>query len=247
VLPQLTVVRDNVPTADVVFHLAWSGVTADVRNDPRRMDENVALGLRFLSAAQRCWVGLGSQAEYGPVAGVLREDLPLRPVTPYGEAKVRLAVEAQQRCAAAGIRFVWLRLVAAYGPKDDERHLIPSVILKLLARAKPALTSGQQKWDYLYVDDVAEAICRAGCESSVSGAFNLASGEPHRVREIVETIRDMIDQRLPLGFGELPDQPMELTADVARLKQAVGWSPRVTLREGLQRTVAWYSARVTPR
>lgn len=252
-LPQLELIRDDCVAvernhAEVVFHLAWSGVTAGLRDDVELMQSNVALGLSLLEAARRggcrCWVGLGSQAEYGPVAGVLREDLPLRPNTAYGAAKVRLATEAEQRCLAAGMRFAWLRLCAAYGPMDDERHLIPSVILKLLAKQKPMLTLGEQKWDYLYVDDAAAAICRVGSDANAHGTFNLAAGQSRRVREIVEMIRELIDPCLPLGFGELPDESRQLEVDIDRLTMATGWRPRVALRDGLQRTVSWYSARM---
>jgi len=134
-------------------------------------------------------------------------------------------------------------LLATYGPKDDIRHLIPTVILKLLASERPALTPGEQRWDYLFVEDAAEAIYRVAVTPNVQGIFNLGSGKAHTVRSIVERIRDLIDPNLPLGFGEIPyrpDQIMHLQADITKLQDATGWSPRVGLDEGLRRTVDWY-------
>lgn len=248
VLPQIKLIRGDLNAVqraapEAVYHLAWSGVTTDSRDDPQRAEENIAASSRLLEAVVwsgcKCWIGLGSQAEYGPHDAVLREDLPAQPVTPYGEAKLRVADLSRQACADAAIRWVWLRLLATYGPKDDERHLVPMVIGKLLARERPALTSGEQRWDYLYVEDAAEALYQAA-QSKAEGAFNLASGDARPVREIVERIRDLIDPALPLGFGEVTAPVSNLEADIARLKQATGWAPRVPLEQGLKATVNWY-------
>lgn len=233
---------------EVVFHLAWYGVTSAERNDPRQVTHNVAGSLQLFEAARRggcrCWVGVGSQAEYGPHhEGALTEELPTRPVTTYGVSKLCVGMLTRELCELAGVRHVWFRLLATYGPKDDERHLIPAVIRQLLAGRRPSLTPGGQRWDYLYVEDAAEALCRAAEDESVRGVFNLGSGEARTVRGIVERIRDMVDPSLPLGFGEVPyrpDQQMHLQADVTRLRAATGWAPRTSLEDGLRRTLEWY-------
>jgi nucleoside-diphosphate-sugar epimerase len=170
-----------------------------------------------------------------------------KPVTAYGVAKLAAGLSTAKMSELAGIRHVWLRLLSAYGPGDDVRHLLPSVILDLLARKKPALTLGEQVWDYLYVDDAATAIC-AVLEHQVAGVFNLASGTTATIRSIVEQIRDLIDRSLPIGFGEIPyrsDQVMHLEADITRLTSATGWRPAVGLDRGLQRTVEWYRENLT--
>jgi UDP-glucose 4-epimerase len=189
------------------------------------------------------WVGLGSQAEYGAVEGRLSEELPPKPVTAYGVSKLCLCLMTEKLCAMTETRFLWLRLLAAYGPMDDPRHLLPSVINQLLDGERPALTPGEQRWDYLYIEDAAEAICRLALETSASGVFNLGSGDALTVRSLVETVRDLIDPALPLGLGDVPyrpDQVMHLEGDLAKLTTATGWRPEVTMEEGLRRTLAWH-------
>jgi UDP-glucose 4-epimerase len=135
----------------------------------------------------------------------------------------------------------WVRVAAVYGPGDDPKHLIPSTIRSLLAGKKPALTRGEQKWDYLYVEDAARALARIAA-TGATGSLNLASGETVVIRELVEQIRALIDPSLPLGFGDdsyREDQVMNLEADITRLRSATGWKPEVGLEEGLRRTVAW--------
>ena len=232
---------------DVILHLGWYGVSNRYRNDPAQVSQNLYWSLKLLQLAReagcQCWVGLGSQAEYGSHDGVLTEDLPTRPVTIYGVVKLCVGLLSQKLCKVYGIRFLWLRLLAAYGPTDDPEHMIPYVILSLLRGQKPALTLGEQRWDYLYVEDAARAIWQVVTHPTAQGIFNLGSGEAHTVRNIVECIRDLIDPGLPLGLGEVPyrpDQTMHLQADISKLKQVTGWSPHIDLDEGLRRTAKWF-------
>jgi len=232
---------------ETVFHLAWSGVTGAFRDDPAQITGNVTGSLALFEAAResgcRCWVGFGSQAEYGAVEGALREDLPPRPVTAYGVAKLCLGLMTEKLCAMTDVRFVWLRLLAAYGPMDDGRHLLPAVITQLLGGDRPALTPGEQRWDYLYIEDAIEAICRLALETRARGVFNLGSGQARTVRSLVETARDLIDPALALGFGDVPyrpDQVMHLQADISKIVGATGWRPRTALEEGLRRTIEWH-------
>lgn len=236
---------------EVVFHLAWSGVTGAFRNDPAQITRNVTGSLEIFEAAQeagcRCWVGVGSQAEYGPQQDALREDMTAHPETAYGVAKLCTGTLTEKLCTMTGTRFLWLRLLATYGPMDDPRHLLPTVIAQLLRGERPALTPGEQRWDYLYIDDAVEAIARLALETGAEGVFNLGSGEAPTVHAIVEQARDIINPALPLGFGEVPyrpDQVMRLQADITKLKTATGWEPTISLAEGLQRTIEWHRGQI---
>ena len=83
---------------------------------------------------------------------------------------------------------------------------------------------------------------RARSRSAVSGTFNVASGTADRIRNVMETLRDLINPKLALGFGERPiaENPPNLLADVVRFQSATGWRARTPLVEGLRRTVEWH-------
>jgi UDP-glucose 4-epimerase len=231
---------------EAVFHLAWQGVTSGFRNDPVQLTSNVTGSLELFEIARasacKLWVGTGSQAEYGKHDSLLTEETPANPQTAYGVGKLCVGLLTEKLCQLSNMRYVWLRLLATYGPKDDEKHLIPSVISHLLHGLHLSLTSGEQRWDYLYVEDAAEAIARAAVTEEARGVFNLSSGEAHTVREITERIRNLIDPSASLGFGEIPvraDQTMHLRADIKKFQAATGWTPRTSLDEGLRRTIEW--------
>ncbi len=238
-------IRDFAPEA--VFHLAWHGVAGAQRNDPAQLDANVQTTTDLVRLAVRAgcqtWIGVGSQAEYGPLNRVIAEDAPTEPTTAYGVAKLRAGLAAAELATEAGLRFAWLRVFSTYGPKDSPDWMLPYLIRTLLRGQTPALTGCEQKWDYLYVADAADAIHRVAEMSAAAGVMNLGSGVACPLREVVERVRDLVSPARALQFGAVPyrpDQVMHLQADIARLTRATGWRPVTALDEGLRRTVEWY-------
>lgn len=231
---------------DTVLNIAWTGVSGRTHNDPAQ-HENLAQVQALIeasaSAGATTWIGLGSQAEYGMCAETIDEDRPPHPVSAYGQAKLEAYHLSRELCAHHNMQFIWVRLFACYGPRDKEFWLIPYVIHTLFDGQEPTLTEGLQRWDYLYVADAAEALLRIAATTDAGGIFNLGSGHAVTVRSVVETVRDLIDPALPLGFGKRPlpyDQVSLLEANIAKLTAATGWVPRTPLKEGLGRTVDWF-------
>lgn len=233
---------------EIIFHLAWTGGnSARYNDDVAQIRANLPGSLDLLQLAAEVgakrWVGFGSAVEYGTCSGLISETLTPVPTTLYGISKYALCLMTEKICSLDSLDFAWIRPFWTFGPKDDGLRLIPMLIHKLLAGERPALTPGEQLWDYLYVDDAVEAIVRLGMEPAASGIFNLGSGEATSVRSIVEQIRDRIDPALPLGFGDIPyrhDQVMHLQADITKLSNATRWRPQVSLAEGLRRTIDWH-------
>ena len=234
---------------DTVVHLAWDGVGPKERDDARQLRNiDASIGLQQLAheVGATNWIGMGSQAEYGPHLASIRETDATRPTTLYGATKLSVCHIGRLCAAQRQMRFVWLRLFSTYGPKDHPRWLIPYVALALLKGESPALTEGRQNWDYVHVRDIASAVVAVVDDSDAEGVFNVGSGRVVTVRRVVERIRDLIDPSRPLGFGQLlyrPDQVMHLEADISRLQRATGWSPGTDLDRGLAETVDWYRER----
>jgi nucleoside-diphosphate-sugar epimerase len=118
----------------------------------------------------------------------------------------------------------------------------------MLDGVRPKTTLGTQRWDYLFIDDVADGILAAATATQAEGVFNLGSGEAVPVRAIVEQLRDIAAAEMELVFGEIPfrqDQVFHMEADISRLREATGWWPRIDLASGLRETVDWHKLQMS--
>ncbi len=230
---------------DTVFHLGWSGVGNVYRNALSQLTENVDFSVALTQLCVDCgvqsFIGAGSQAEYGPLNYQIDEYVLPKPTTLYGAAKLSVGILTERIAVLGGVRHAWLRIFSTYGPKDNRHWLLPSLVTNLQQGERPALTRGEQLWDFLHVDDAACAFV-AVARSNASGVFNLGSGEALPLRVIIEMVRDMINPELPLGFGEIPyrpDQVMCLHANVERIQAETPWRRSLTMEDGLRELVIW--------
>ncbi|HLL73716.1 MAG TPA: NAD(P)-dependent oxidoreductase [Pyrinomonadaceae bacterium] len=196
----------------------------------------------------RCVVA-GSCAEYDWRSGARCSEAltPLAPATPYGACKHALHVMLEALAGQTGLSGAWGRIFFLYGPHEHPGRLVASVIGSLL-RGEPALCShGRQVRDFLYVKDVASAFVSL-VGSDVTGAVNIASGRPLTLERVIDKIAGKLGRRDLVRLGAVPaaaDEPPELTADVGRLRDEVGWSPRYSLDEGLEETIDWWKSRLS--
>jgi nucleoside-diphosphate-sugar epimerase len=243
----------KLPETDAFYHFAWAGTIGDGRNDTKLQADNIQYTLDAVKLAKsmkaKVFIGAGSQAEYGRVEGILKPDTPVRPENGYGAAKLCAGQLSRIMCSQLEIKHVWARILSVYGPYDGDKTMIISVINKLLDGERPALTGGMQTWDYLYSGDAADALYRIG-EKSIEKPYSdadregrvycLGSGQAYPLKNYVKIMRDMIDPKLELGFGEIPypdKQVMNLCADISGLTEDTGFVPRTSFQKGISRTI----------
>ena len=224
---------------EIIIHSAWEGVGGPTRAGDIQLD-NIRTTVGLLDAAVAAgasrFIGIGSQAEYGRHDRRIDESAATEPFLLYGAAKLSACHLTRQRAADAGMGFAWLRLFSPYGPGDNPDWLIPSVATQIIEGRAPRTSPGTQKWDYLHILDCAQGILAAALTDSAQGVFNLSSGRATSVRSIVERIRDLACPRLALTFGDIPfgpNQIMHLEGDCSRLTAATGWTPSITIEDGL--------------
>ena len=132
-----------------------------------------------------------------------------------------------------------------YGPGEPDGRLVPAVGKALLAGEPVRTTRGDQVRDFMHVQDVAAAFA-ALLEGPVTGPVNIASGDPVTVRQVVTRLAVLAGRPDLPKLGALPERagdPPRLVADVARLRDEVGFGPRFGLTEGLQDTLVWLGAK----
>lgn len=228
----------------VVISLDWAGVGGEFRDDPSQL-MNVAR-LRGLaeaaanSGASR-FVGVGSQAEYGPRDVPVDEEQAPAPVTAYGRAKVAAAAATQAICVESGMDWVWARVFSTYGPLDHQHWLLPRVADALMAGETIDLTAGDQRWSYLYGTDAGAALATLVTHPRARGIVNVGHPEAPRLRDTIEQFARHFSSAGMLRFGGIPysaNQVMRLQPRTDRLA-ALGWRPDVDLATGLAETAAW--------
>lgn len=247
-LSQLLQVQHKVKQKyDAFFHFGWSGTFGQSRNDFYGQNDNVRYTLDAVELAHeldcKVFLGAGSQAEYGRVYHQkLSYEVPARPETGYGIAKLCAGQMSYLLCKEYGIRHIWTRILSIYGPGDKSHTMVMSGIWSMLNGDRPKYTKGEQMWDYLHCDDAARAFYLAA-EYGKSGAiYSIGSGQVRPLKEYIECIRDAVDSDIPLTFGEVPyydKQVMYLCADITNLTNDTGFVPQISFEEGIKDTVEW--------
>lgn len=237
---------DQIKGADVFYHFGWAATIGAGRNDMPLQIQNIQYTIDAVHLAKRLgcsvFVGAGSQAEYGRAEGKLNAEVPTFPENGYGMAKLCAGQMSRVECEKLGLKHIWTRILSIYGPYDGDATMITSTIKKLLNGQIPELTKGEQMWDYMYSKDVAKAFVALGDRGVHGKIYCLGSGQVRPLKEYIEILRDKIDVRAKLGFGEIPYAPkqvMYLCADISDLQNDTGFTPQISFEKGIQETIDW--------
>jgi nucleoside-diphosphate-sugar epimerase len=234
-----------------LLHFAWYAVPGKFWSAPENaawVEASIRLLRAFSDAGGERATMSGSCAEYDWTgSGVLSElRTPLLPSTYYGVSKHALASVGAGLAAERGFSFAWGRIFFGYGPHEQPGRLV-SQVAAALVKGEPAPTSeGTQRRDFLHARDVAAAFV-ALLDSDVEGPVNIGSGDAVAVRDVISLIAAAAGRPDLVRWGEIPQRPGDppvLEADVARLRDEVGWTPGIPLEEGIRETVEWWKANV---
>lgn len=225
-----------------LLHLAWYAEHGKYWTSP--------LNLRWLEATTRlveafCTTGgqqvviAGTCAEYDWTHGYCREDsTPLNPATFYGTAKDATRRLVMAVCAQHQIPCAWGRIFLPFGHGESTSRLMPSLIEVFRGERAPFGVNANAYRDFLHVSDVAEGFVRL-LTAEASGAYNLCSGEPTRLSEVVTTLAALLDADPAPVLAlttERPGEPSLLVGESVKLR-ALGWRPALTLAQGLERSL----------
>lgn len=232
----------------LIYHLAATAYNITNLGELTHLMVNALGTLNVLHSAVSCgvrrFVYTGSAAEYGDGRS-LTEASPLHPTTILGASKASASLLVQAYARLHGLSTVTLRLFTPYGPWEHARRLIPHTILSALDGREVSLTTGTQQRDFVYMEDVVDALLLAGRQPIAPGVvFNICSGTGTAVKAVAELTLALMGNPVHLLTGALPtrqDEILESSGDPQAAGAGLGWQPRTKLEDGLRSTIQWFS------
>ena len=254
-LPRLNVVRGDlshafsIGDASTVFHLAAQSHVGHALDDPRQTFEtNTAGTIAVLEAVRRSpsverFVFVSTAHVYGtPEYVPVDEAHPVHALEPYAASKLAAEAFISAYSSAYGIPTATARLFNAYGPRQHPDFVVPSIIRQALAGDSLTLGNLTPTRDFTYVDDVVEALLRLG--NAGNGIYNVASGIEVSIEAVVTEVGRILGKRITVASQRARRRSAateidRMWADISHIK-ALGWQPRVSLSDGLTRTIEWW-------
>lgn len=245
---------------DYVIHLAGSkNRVNDVAQFRDTYDTNLLISLNIIDACRtltnfKRLIYLGTCDEYGYAPTPYVETQREVPTNTYGLSK--LAVTQILSCLFHSYRFpsVVLRPTVIYGPGQGEDMFLSALIQSLLAGEDFAMTSGEQRRDFVFINDVVDAIIKAlKASDRVNGAIiNIGAGIQYQIKEAATIVANLINSDVGkrIKFGAIQyrsNEVMDYAVVIASAKELLGWYPSTNLEDGLQQTVMQFKESVGKR
>lgn len=248
--------------AEAILHFAANALVGESMTNPGKyFRNNVASGLNLLDAAVaggvRKFVFSSTCATYGPPDRVpMTEDLPQRPINPYGESKLmfeKILLWYQQIHGLEFVAFRYFNAAGASGRRGEhhriETHLIPNVLKVALGQAVQCEIYGTDYptpdgtciRDYIHIVDLAQAHI-LGLAPGKSGFFNLGNGDGYSVRQVIESCGRITGKKIPhVEKPRRPGDPPRLVASAEKAVRELGWKPRYPKLDDIVATAwAWH-------
>lgn len=253
--------------AEAILHFAANALVGESMTNPSKyFRNNVANGLNLLDAAVACgvkkFVFSSTCATYGPPERVpMTEDLPQRPINPYGESKLMFEKILQWYQKLHGLEFIAFRYFNAAGASEKfgehhriETHLIPNVLKVALGQAQQCEIYGTDYptpdgtciRDYIHIVDLAQAHI-LGLAPGKVGFYNLGNGDGYSVKEVIQMCEKVAGVKIPaIEKPRRPGDPPKLVAAATKAVTELGWKPKYPKLEDIVATAwAWHKKHPT--
>lgn len=200
----------------------------------------------FLKNPPKSFVQMGSSVEYGHLKSPQKEIFNCNPSlirSVYGKAKLLSTKYLLTLYKKNKFPCTVLRLYLTYGPKQDINRFLPIIIASCLKDKKFPCSDGMQFRDFVYVDDVVNAILKSlQNENSRGEIFNIGTGKPKKIKTIIEKIKRLLKSGTP-QYGAIKlrkDEILKLYPSIKKIKNKINWKPKISFEQGLKKTIKFY-------
>jgi UDP-glucose 4-epimerase len=237
-----------------VYHLAGPPSVVESFAAPARCGQihvggTAAVLERCIASRVARMVYVSSAEVYGAADGLVAEDHPRAPRSPYGAAKLAAEIMLECCAAAGGVQATILRPFSIYGPGASPRSLIATLIAAVVRGESPRVADLTPVRDYCFLGDAIEAMVRAGGRGGLATrAYNVASGHGVSVEQVARAVLRVAGRDDLSILAGAPDRPAAamtyaLIGDPSRARDELGFRAEITLDDGLARTLRAWRAR----
>lgn len=230
---------------DVFYHFAWVGSAGTLRGDADVQIKNVQYTCDTVRACSdmgcKRFVFASSIMEY-EIEATMATDVTPGLNTIYCSAKVAADYMARTIAGSLGVDYIRAVISNIYGPGELSPRLVNTSIRKMLKGEYCAFSAGEQLYDFIYVTDAAKTFVAIGVKGKSNRTYYIGSHEPKPLKEFLITLRDCVDPSIEIGLGKLPFSGVSLTYkefDIYAVKNDTGFVPKISFKEGINKTVAW--------
>lgn len=232
---------------DTFYHLAWEGVSSKDKDKLEIQMININMSIAALNLAKRLgcmrFVGTGTVAEYAYCEKIMDFSQKQIPNDLYGAIKTSVYYILNVLSGKVGIDFIWAVLPSTYGEGRNNNNIITYTIEELLAGRKPLYGNLNQLWDFLYVKEVVRALRLIGERGIPGKVYGIGSGQYKTLKDYVCIIRDIIDPKLELGVGELPQMSQKAYSSCVGIYDLIkdtGFNVEIEFEQGIRNTIEYY-------
>jgi len=246
-------VFDLVAHSDIVVHFAAESHVARSLFDDRKFFETDVIGTQTVASAVvkyrenlELFVHISTSEVYGSAVSVpMDENHPLNPTTPYASAKCAADRLVYSYLSTYDIPGVILRPFNNYGPRQHLEKVIPRFVIHAL-KGKPLMVhgGGENSRDWIFVKDCCVAIdtvINTSKDKIIGNIFNIGTGEEIKIKDIALFVKEFTGSSSNIVYSmDRPGQVKRHKADYKKIKETIGWKPKIDFKQGLKGTIEWY-------
>jgi nucleoside-diphosphate-sugar epimerase len=233
---------------DVIYHLAANVNTVrELGNLEICFNQNIRMTTNLINSLNNDYyrfINTGTCEEYGINRAPFKEDQLPMPVSAYSAAKAATTMFCQMLYTSFKLPIVTLRPFLTYGPRQNTKMFIPSLILSAIRGTNFDMTKGEQTREFNYVSDIVDAFIKTATAKRVEGEIiNIGNSREIKMKDLARKIVRLCQSKIKLNVGVLPyreGEVMHFYSDSNKARRLLKWCPKITLDEGLKKTIAWY-------
>ena len=243
--------KPYIGTLDTLYHLAWKGVNAAVKNEFDIQSDNIFIANNIVEISKyvECdrFINSGTVAEYVCEDGLINDKCVPTPMDLYGVMKVASRNIIATECNKYGINMIGTIICSTYGEYRSDDNVVSYTIKTLLQNKAPEFGLLNQMWDFLYVKDVAKALFLIGEKGIYGKTYGIGSGRYKRLNEYIYDIHKFVGNNTEIKIGALKEKYKKVLnscVDCYQIQKDTGFYPEYSFEEGIKRTIAFYKEEV---